>query len=333
MNASGERDDDFLYIFLHLPKCAGTHFIRTITYNWSIQECLMVSPTIRRPLRRREDVDAYIRSVSASRRKDVRFLYGHAVYYGIHEHFHRQPRYVAFLRDPFSRMVSNFLHVRRHFDYFTAEGVQKLPRTVDDLTTGWWLRHSQLNLQTAMTLNFLIDGAAGWSGGTQLDVTHLARAQAVLDNFHFVGLFETYEEDALFLFRELGIERRLVERENVARADGDVSLDFDGAAVNAATALDRQLYAHARTINEAFKRKVGVFDDVVSQAREDVRPVRPLRYVLINQFERLLGQRRALALIEVVTEWVKRIAGEENVARLFRWQLRRRSARPPRRGS
>ncbi|SRR5712691_2353137 len=325
--------DDFLYIFLHLPKCAGTHFARTIMYNWSLQECLMVSPSIRRPLRRREDVDAYIRSVSASRREDVRFLYGHAVYYGIHEHFDRPARYITFLRDPLSRLVSNFLHVRKHFDYFTAEGVQKLPHTVDDLTIGWWLQHSQLNLQTAMILNYLNDGGAGWSPGVQVDAPHLARAQAVLDDFYFVGLYETYDEDALFLFRELRIERRLVDRQNVAREDGDVSSNFDTNAVKAAMALDRQLYTHARTLNGAFKREVRAFDDIVSQAREDMRPVRPLRYVLINQFERLLGQRRALASIEAATECVKRIVGEENVARFVRWLHRRSSARPRRRGS
>jgi hypothetical protein len=211
--------------------------------------------------------------------------------------------------------------------------VQKLPHTVDDLTFGWWLQHSQLNLQTAMILNYLIDGRAGWDAAVQVDATHLARAQAVLDDFYFVGLHETFDEDALFIFRELGIKLGLVDRQNVALEDGDVSSDFDTNAVNAAMALDRQLYAYARKVSETFKRDVGDFDDIVSQAHEDVRPVRPLRYALINQYERLLGVRRARASIEVATGWVKRIVGKENVARFVRWLSRRRSARPRRRGS
>lgn len=103
------------YLFLHLPKCAGS------TINFHIQEKYSIKslhlPTIATPIltglnevpwATRDWLDAYISHLPDVRRRSIRIVYGHLAYLGIHNLFRGEPRYFAFLRNPVDRVVSQY---------------------------------------------------------------------------------------------------------------------------------------------------------------------------------------------------------------------------------
>ena len=100
------KEKKILWIFLHLPKTGGTTFSEHIINNFKPEEILSTSEL-------RYD------SINPEIKKDkIKFILGHASYYGIHKMFPgRVPRYIVFLREPAERFVSGY-----NFEMRTKKG-------------------------------------------------------------------------------------------------------------------------------------------------------------------------------------------------------------------
>jgi len=108
-----KKDD--LYVFLHLPKCAGDTvrfhiensfrkdeviplYLHDIYYNIKLNKKLRFTDF--------EKIVSYLKSLNKEQKAKIKVIHGHAVFYGIHKFFNKKVRYITTIRDPVSRTVS-----------------------------------------------------------------------------------------------------------------------------------------------------------------------------------------------------------------------------------
>lgn len=298
-------NDAVLYVYLHIPKTGGVTFVRHVMYNYAYKTLLAVGPKPDMKFRHCADVDAYIDSLPQKRKDQVRFVCGHSVYYGIHGHFQKKPRYLTFLRDPVKRAISNFNYFMQNYDLFVKEDHEQFPQNRDELTFDRWWDCFQHNLQTGVVLNYRHDDKPGWDPELRLDESHLEEAKRILDDFYFVGLTETFPEDSMFLYGKLGITSFFKERQNVTSRSFVTVTDDVKKRIAKDAVLDIELYEHAIELNRRFKIEHQRFTAIVRQTESERKFVTPLRFIVLDTIQKQLGQRRTLILIGWLARTVK----------------------------
>ncbi len=292
------NNDEYIYIFLHIPKCAGSTFERHLICNFPYRSILLISRQPNRKLLSRVEVDDYIKSLPRERKDCVRVVCGHSVYYGIHEHFGRQPRYFTFLRNPITRTLSQYNFVKQYYEMFVGEGGEPFPKSKDELTFEKWWSKSQKNPQVGVVLNFRIGDKPGWDPELRLDESHLEEAKRILDRYYFVGLTENFDEDSLFLYNELHVSRFLKKRQNVTKSCFlEVNEKFV-ESIRTEVTLDSELYKHAAKLSCQFKTNHPNFREIVERIGADRKYVIPVRFVILETIQSILGRRRTFRLLE-----------------------------------
>lgn len=297
--------DDVLYLFLHIPKTAGITFLRHVKYNYASKTLLAVGPKPDMKFNHCAEVDAYIDSLPQKRKDQVRFVSGHSVYYGIHGHFQKRPRYFTFLRDPVKRTISNFNYFMQNYDVFVEEDNELFPQNRDELTFDRWWDCFQHNMQAGVVLNYRHDDRPGWDPELRLDESHLEEAKRILDDFYFVGLTETFQEDSMFLYGKLGITSFFKERQNVMSRSFLTVTDDVKKRIAKDAALDIELYEHAIDLNRRFKIEHERFAAIVRKTESDRKFVTPLRFIVADAVRAVLGIRRTQILVAWVSKTVQ----------------------------
>jgi len=207
-----------LAIFVHIPKTAGEGFKRNIEASYSRNHFIRTSFTHFEPyydigqkkVKFYEGLNHFktnIASLLEQDRKAIRCIAGHDSYFGIHELFPQEPKYITFIRDPIDRTISLYNFERTAWEIYSTH----LP-----------FNPFEHNFLKRLQDHFLIDGKVP-DFETWLEqiynqkhpfylsmanyLTHLGFSTDSLDQFAFVGITESYDEDALFLYHELGVSR------------------------------------------------------------------------------------------------------------------------------
>ncbi|MBI3154317.1 MAG: sulfotransferase family 2 domain-containing protein [Burkholderiales bacterium] len=258
--------NDAIYIFLHIPKSAGTTFRHHIEHNFAPEEIVALYRADDARLRR-EDVFARLQSLPDEQRRRLRVIYGHEVYHGIHELFDRPCRYVTFLRDPIDKTIS-------FYNYRMQQGIRKgtidpaaLPRFED------WLEASR-GMHDGM-LGDLVK--YGFADGPDVSEPAL---RAVLQKFYFVGTTENFDEDAMFLYHELGIRRFFRDQNRSERFLTPAEVERVAPLIAEKTPLDRKLYDFAVAWNRDFRQRHAGFAAAVAKTK--------LKRALAMKVQRLL---------------------------------------------
>lgn len=246
-----KRNEDVLYIFLHIPKCAGTTLRYHVENNFPRGECLPLYNSGTNQLTRPLVFDS-ITSFSQDDRARIRIVYGHEVYYGIHELFDKPARYFTFLRDPIAKTIS-------FYNYRMQQAIRSNTLVEKDMPTfEQWLEASP-GMHNGMFGDFV---KYGFAETTETDEASMA---AIFDKFYFVGTTETFDEDSLFLYHGLGV-RRFFRNQNKSTQYLQPN-DSVVHGIAEKTELDRKLYGHAQDRNRAFKRQSANFSKIVASMR------------------------------------------------------------------
>ncbi len=249
---------DTLYIFLHMPKCAGTTLRYHIEKNFRNEEILGFYNSDRRKLQKR-DVFDILQALTEAERDRLKIIYGHEVHYGIHKYFNKPSRYFTFLRDPVEKTISfyNYRIQRGVYDYRTQKG-GKNEQTKQDGPPSFktWLDNHP-GMHDGMLGDFL---RYGYGGDTDSDEDSLKH---ILDKFYFVGITERSEEDALFMYYKLGVHRFYADQNKTKKkfvADDD---EETRRIIRSKTQRDQKLYDYALELNERFRTDTTDFNRIV----------------------------------------------------------------------
>lgn len=240
-----------LYLVLHLPKTAGSTLLANFCANFPGDELLPLSPRVAN-WQRRTLADAIEEQVQRKTPR-TRCVFGHWAYLGVHESVRpgARPAYITFLREPVERCVSLYGFIRSRpdnpFHAAIARGRWSL---------GQWLEHGEaLELRNGQTRRLLFDGTNNILLEPELSRDHLEAAKARLREFWFVGLTETFDEDALGLYGRLNFWRfhraRVV---NAARGKA-VATPEERASLAQANQCDLELWAFARELRAQWRRE------------------------------------------------------------------------------
>lgn len=244
---------DVIYIFLHMPKSAGTTFRYHIENNFSSKEILGLYHAEGHKLSR-DDVFARLSSLSAAQKQGLRVVYGHEVYYGVHELLDRPSRYVTFLRDPIEKTIS-------FYNYRMQQGIRK--KQIDEArlpSFEEWL-HDSPGMHDGM-LGDLVK--YGFAEGYDVEEPSL---RALMDKFYFVGTTENFDDDALFLYHALGIRRFFRDQNKSQRYLSPADLERVRPLIAEKTPLDRRVYEHAVAWNREFKGRHKTFAGIVAKMK------------------------------------------------------------------
>jgi hypothetical protein len=201
-----------LYLYFHIPKCAGSTFLNHIQNNLDLHEYLEIylgkNKSPQPSFRNRAEVDRYLVRLSGAERERIKIICGHDLYEGIHRHFPNQSsRYITFLRNPVERTVSHYNH---NVDEYQAgilnQERQPILSPGGRVMSFWeWLENRE-EMHNHMTRAFmgpyLKDRVA--RDIVEAPKDYLESAVRALETFYFVGLVERFEKDAAFIFQAIG---------------------------------------------------------------------------------------------------------------------------------
>ena len=279
----GEKAKKILYVFLHMKKTGGTTFAHHIEKNLRPGEFLWFFRYYGdyERVSNRTELKTKILSLSQRQRDKLKIIGGHSIYYGIDEWLpERDVRYVAFLREPIGRTISNYNFFRTRINHpHNDEQAEIFRRFVMD--AGRARNFNETLDYCAVLSNNMFKFLADHVYDTYTDESVaepyvdqlknqeiLNKLKAVLDKFYFIGLTERSDSDLLFLYGKLGIKKFFADQ-NISRKFFQLGPDDNAMLkkIEEKNGLDRQLYDYAAGLNGKF-RKVNIgYPVIVSRAK------------------------------------------------------------------
>lgn len=257
---------EILYIYLHVPKCAGSTFRQHIENNFGKEEYVAVylgSQYFNLHTQKydyfesRGDVVDYLKSLTESQKEKIKILFGHEIFYGIHEIFNKEEhRYVSLFRHPLDRLASHYNWRRALLRQGRDETNWKWSRYYRDYWT--WSRKDLDDQGGIISFRDWVD-TRPWIHNF---VTSFLKERGFIDlkQFYFIGLAGSHDTDLLFLYHALGINNyygdQNISKKNLVPTLQKTALDD----ILSRNALDVELYTQAALLNGEFKmRKIHFF--------------------------------------------------------------------------
>lgn len=207
---------DPIYIFVHIPKTAGTTLIKNITKNLKPGESLELNPEtlgVSENINKAK-IEAAVNKLAKKKGKNlnkIRFVYGHTVPYGIHKYFKRSPRYLTIVRNPAKRIASIYNYLAGQYKYGLDNKLKRRFKQVYFVNgkaknfKGWYKRRFLVDDQDLALLNTF---------QTLVKLGYVRKASRTekdfvkdLGKFYFVGITKNFNNDSLFLYDMLGIKK------------------------------------------------------------------------------------------------------------------------------
>ncbi len=247
-------DNKTLWIFLHPPRTGGGTILNTLLKR--VPDNQIFSTSLVRYNLKPKQLD----------KNKVRFIIGHATYYGIHKLVpNRTPRYFIFLRDPAERIVSHYnakmLHEKKLIPFnqwyknqiknemvhflnlkYKGSGSSRIP--VPDFLLPLIRKLSYKATYIIQTIIFNLLGL-----NNKNDSKKLENAKKLLDLCWFVGVIENSDEDVPFLFNAMGIKNAKWEKVTLSKKIIKVD-DKLRKRIYKDHALDVEIYNYALKLNK-----------------------------------------------------------------------------------
>ena len=201
------KTDKDLFIFIHIPKCAGTTLRENILLNYSSKQVLCIYKEYNSEFMESVGVENFISSISEKRKSQIKIIIGHNVHYGIHKLFHdRTPRYITFIRNPARRMVSLYNWMRTNSDN-DNNSVDSKRLMHNGAIVQFGMKWFELNRDT---LHNRISKFLYYKFFSNLlnefSEKNLNQVFSILDKFYFIGITEN-KTDMDFICYILGLKK------------------------------------------------------------------------------------------------------------------------------
>jgi len=192
--------DTVVWIFLHLPKSGGTTFNAHLYKHLKWDEEIVHLGNWGRKYRRRHNRKSfYLRNTEE--RKKIKVLVGHHTFYGIHRWIPwKEPRYITFLREPASRLVSAYNFQFSKMDRKPPENFDSfLQQRKNPMCSFYYWRRN-------LYAHFLNEALSFFDVGHRcIEANIFGKAKDVLDKCWYIGITEKLDQDLAFLFDTIGV--------------------------------------------------------------------------------------------------------------------------------
>nr|WP_272506048.1 sulfotransferase family 2 domain-containing protein [Salinibacter ruber] len=230
--------------FIHIPKTAGTTFHTILRKQYgqsSIAAVRAFTP---------DELEAQMQSLGVADRADpdVEAVSGHMIF-GAHRYLDGPLQYLTFVREPVSRVISDYYYVRRTPDHDFYDPVVTENYSLADYVVSGITIYTN-NVQTRMISGIGRDVDFGDCTSDMLD-----RALHNLDeHFAGIGLTERFDESVTLMQRKLGWSLPMYKTRNrTKKRPGRAEIpDATRTLIREHNALDLKLYQYAK---ERFHRE------------------------------------------------------------------------------
>jgi len=254
--ALNNKSKDYIYIFIHIPKCAGSSINSHISSRYSQNERLRLNHKTfginieKSSKMSKERVAHLVKSMSANQRDSIRIINGHLAYFGIHELFSNKiPRYFTFIRNPVTRTIS-------HYNFFRSESParQKFCKVMKN--DGGIVPFEEW-LETAVhASNYMVRFCSQSYAGENLhdldfivNKEHLEQTKNLLNKLWFVGLTES-RSDMEFIYNRLGVNFYISNKNISKKYFQPQDYEKTKSLVLSKNQLDMKLYNYAIDLNQ-----------------------------------------------------------------------------------
>lgn len=233
--------DDYVIIFLHIPKAAGS------TLNAIFRKLYREDQILNLNKYPRAEYLEKLREPEKHGLGNLRFVTGH-VPYGLHAIIPRPCVYITILRDPVERILSHYYYAASEPRHHAYEAIRSGKITLTEYAQK------------------LANGQTSYLSGQKPSPEALATAKENISrHITLTGLTERFDETLVLLAAEFGFEPTTYTRANVTRrrpSTADISEEtYD--VLRKSNALDMELYRHAEKL---FLQRLAENPSVTEQA-------------------------------------------------------------------
>lgn len=268
-------ENKYLYIFVHIPKTAGSTLRRHLEKNFSAGERLLLAFNDLENNSNKTNLHEYqeetrkiIEALSEEKREEIKIIYGHDVPYGIHKYFkNKKPRYITFFRKPFSKTLSLYNFYLSRYEREPAYKKKKKFYQTRLLLKGEvptfevWLKEKyarpELTLKT--TAQFLTDLGYLKQNPNRKDI------KKMLEVFYFIGITERSKDDLYYIYKLLGIRKffisQNISKKYVTQNDAKKYLTL----MDEKNKSDKLIYKMAILTNKKFRKKNEEYEKAIKE--------------------------------------------------------------------
>jgi hypothetical protein len=207
---------------------------------------------------------------------------------------------VTFLRHPVDRTISHYKYLRNIFDIggtSVSDGIGP-EKTIDKWCSENTFTH---DFHVKFLTQRFLDRASGDGPVTDSD---LERALKVLDDFYFIGITENFDEDAPYLYHELGVHT-FFGRKNVSKTyqiSTDISRSRD--YINGLNTRDMDLYEYAKKRSADFKERHSDFKRIVRDMVHEANVGKKVSVIIPNyNYETYIRETIDSAIAQTYKNW------------------------------
>ena len=246
-----------LLIFLHIPKTAGSSLVKGLSQNFKTEEVLLLYG-----IKKTSDlISSKIASFDKDKRDSIKLVAGHQVWFGIHNYFpNHRPRYITFLRDPVSRVISNYYKILRNPNHQLYQRFMDNRPTLVKFVNGQ-VTQVAINHMTVFLGRQKIDTQHNASQCTKFNIDLLDKAINNLREFWFIGLKERYATDITKISKLINkeITEYFINRSVTVQTRRNVPSAEIIRACHENNQMDSNLYHAAAIANELQSPKPLIF--------------------------------------------------------------------------
>jgi len=303
-----QKNKKKLYIFLHIPKCAGTTFNFHLKYNFKKHQTLYLfinhgfynlKTKKYEYLQNINHLKKYLKSLTQEQKQKIKVIYGHTIYYGIHKFFPNQkPVYIIFVRDPFSRRISQYNQLQKSLKNnfkINSDEIGYLPfeinkekikqiNTINKKIISFKQFSQRKNFQNNY-IKLLIRKDFLKKTNKRYSKKHL---EEVLKKFYFIGITENFESDFLFLSKILKF-KKFYSKKNIGKKYFSLKkrtqqeINKLKKKFKKRNKLDYKLYNLALKHNKNFKIKIKDLDKIIKNQK-----IKKYLSIPFSEFERTI---------------------------------------------
>jgi hypothetical protein len=237
---------DQLFVFIHLPKCAGTSLLRTLSMVGHKHCCTVAeNPT-------KTEVLADLQRQMTERQiqpDQLHLIMGRDTFHGIHRVGSKQPFYFTFLRDPVDRYISQY---RFYVDCIKDPSHKGFAMARERIVTEGRLlslaEYTDLKRGSNLITKVLANANTDESGTDRFwsikEKEAREPALELIDKLSFIGFVDSYSEDVRTICQCVGIVPK-VNRVNASAARVKIDEELR-QKIERLNWLDREIFEVAK---------------------------------------------------------------------------------------